>query len=165
MRTIIRNLIRRFVPRTDREAGFTLLELVVAAAAFTIICAGVTTMLITALRIEKYTADNTQYRETVRMVRAYVKDQAGNGIISVSDDGKSIKLGSSVILKCINDEKHEGKIALVAGGSTVADNLESSTRFDELPAGDKLLTMHLYFSDSNDSERNKYDISIYCPLN
>ena len=90
MRKIIRNLIRRFVPQTDREAGFTLLELIVAIASFTIICAGLTTLLITALRIEKYTADNTQYRETVKpMHDQFVEPSKRKANIIIPEGGRN----------------------------------------------------------------------------
>lgn len=154
MRTIIRNLIRRFVPQTDREAGFTLLELIVAIASFTIICAGLTTLLITALRIEKYTADNTQYRETVRMVRAYVKDQAGNGVIVA--DNEKLTIGGATILECVVDPEHSGKYALQAGGNIVADKLEKEVQFN---LDGQLLTFELEMGET------EYPVSIYCPLN
>lgn len=154
MRTILRNLIRRFVPQTDREAGFTLLELIVAIASFTIICAGLTTLLITALRIEKYTADNTQYRETVRMVRAYVRDQAGNGKIETDSD--KLTIGGATILECVVDPEHSGKYALRAGGSTVADRLEEEAQFE---INGQLLTFNLKMGET------EYPVSIYCPLN
>lgn len=160
MKIFIHKLIRRFLPQADREAGFTLVELVVAAAAFTIICAGLTTLLITALRIQKYTNDNTNYRETVRMVRAFVKDQAADGTITVSGDNSKLQKGSTTILNCVQDQEHEGKYVLQAAGNIVAKNLNSKVEFQR-DATNPVLTFTLEFD--GDDNKNTFPITIYCP--
>ncbi len=149
--------IRRLLGRSGQTAGFTLVEVIVSAAAFTIICAGLTVLLITALRIEKYTAENTNCRETVRMVKAYVKEQAAKGAITQAASGDALELDGTEIIACEADPDRPGEYRLMAGGVKVAGGLESSVGFTV--DADRLVRFTVSMAEES------FPIAIYCPEN
>ncbi len=151
------NRIKQMLGRSDGTAGFTLVEVIISAAAFTIICAGITLLLITALRIEKYTAENTNCRETVRMVKAFIKEQTASGVITQTSDGDGLAIDGATFIECVSDTEHPGKYLLQAGGVSVASGLDSVVDFR--------VTGRLVQFTISMNEEEPYPISIYCPMN
>lgn len=159
MKRLLRKI--QYVLRRGRaDDGFTLIEVVVASAAFTVIVAGLTVLLLTVLRIEKATSVNARRRDSIRIVTQAVKNAASESALSTSDDGKRVQIsgeGDSLTPLLTYVENDNCLYVGSTDGEPVMEDLSTGFRF---LLENHLLTFTLAFSDGE-----TYEIAIYCPMN
>lgn len=116
----IRKRIVSAIRRADNESGAALIEVVIAAAAFTIILSGLLAALMTVVRAESSVVREADRRTAFTLLRELIRDAAGAGEMTVSDDGDSLLVGGAdpAVLCCfVSDEAGGG--ALTAGGVNI----------------------------------------------
>lgn len=145
---------------SKHNAGFTLVELVVAMAMATIVTAAATLVLLMGLRINRQTADTASQQITVRTLLNVMEDAAVEGKINnvVSDfpEGEEEKLGSWLV---IGEDGHTVIFQYKAKEQTIYTNgipvLEGVIASNAIMEGQLL-------SISIETKTGIYTSSIYC---
>lgn len=140
--------------RKQNEAGFTLIELVVALLCCSVITLAVMTLLLTGIRISRAAEKNTEMQQTVRIVLAALEDMASDGSVhsvAVSDDGWSLLDADGTALLRYSDAQD----ALLTGdGTALLSGLTDASA--ALSEGGRLLTVSVTVGGES------YELAVYC---
>ena len=135
-----------------RNAGFTLVELIITIAVATLLTAAATSILVLGLRINAKTTDNVKQQNATNMLAYAVQNIAENRDIYVNEDKTAVQNenGSTDYIK------FEGDIVYLNGNVFMED-----VSFFEAKLSDdtKLLTITLR------TNGKEYTASAYCRLN